>query len=289
MANLRYLGDLCVRDFVLSYGRVPSLIARAADLENHTLLPSQSRALPMTNTTGLPLIGAHRGATFAAPENTMAAFEAAIALKADFIETDIRRSSDGVLVLHHDPEVGSLNISATPFADLQAASLNRPLATLEDLLQLAKGKIGLDLELKEAGYEPQIATLLRAHQLDPETFVMTSFLESAVRQFKESYREAKCGLLIEDPSWQNDSSPETRLRRCGADFVAAEDRLINLEFVRRLASKNFPVWAWTVNDPSRIAKLLAMPGIEAVITDSFSIAQNEQARARNRSVPLTSL
>ncbi|HZL27763.1 MAG TPA: glycerophosphodiester phosphodiesterase, partial [Acidobacteriaceae bacterium] len=204
----------------------------------------------MTNPTGVPLIGAHRGATASAPENTMAAFAAAIALRADFIETDIRRTADRVLVLHHDPEIGPLKISTTPFASLQIADPN--LATLEDLLHLAKGKIGLDLELKEAGYEPQVATLLRDRQFTPDAFVITSFLESAVRQFKESYREAKCGLLIEDRS-----SPETRLRRCGADFVAAEDSLVDPAFARRLAAKNFPVWVWTVNDPVRIAALLA--------------------------------
>jgi len=231
----------------------------------------------MTNTTGVPLIGAHRGATASATENTMAAFQAAIALQADFIETDIRRTADGVLVLHHDPEIGPLSISTTPFAALQTTAPT--VTTLEDLLQLAKGKIGLDLELKEAGYEPQVATLLRAHQLDPETFIMTSFLESAVQAFKESYPEAKCGLLIEDLI---EGSIEAHLRRCGADFVAAKDSLATPDFVRHLASHGFPVWVWTVNDSSRIAELLTMPGIEAIITDDLSAARNGQIKARGR-------
>jgi glycerophosphoryl diester phosphodiesterase len=229
----------------------------------------------MTNTTGVPLIGAHRGATASAAENTMAAFAAAINLRADFIETDIRRTADNVLVLHHDPGIGGLKISATPFADLPATP-----ATLEDLLQLAKGKIGLDLELKEAGYEPEVAVILRAQRLDPESFVITSFLESAVRRFKESYREAKCGLLIEDRCWSTDLFPEIRLRRCGAGFVAAENSLVTPGFVRRLTSKNFPVWVWTVNDPIRIAELLATPGVEAIITDTLHVAQNAQKQAR---------
>jgi len=233
----------------------------------------------MTNSTRTPLLGAHRGATASAPENTLAAFEAAITQHADFIETDIRRTVDGVLVLHHDPEIGALKISTTTFASLRIAGPN--LAALEDLVQLAKGKIGLDLELKEAGYGPQVATLLRDHQLTPDAFVITSFLESAVRQFKESCREAKCGLLVEDRSWQNDLSPETRLRRCRADFVAAEDSLVDPAFVRRLAAKHFPVWVWTVNDPRRIATLLATPGIEAIITDALHLAQNAQTRARS--------
>lgn len=236
----------------------------------------------MTNTTSIPLIGAHRGATAFAPENTMTAFQAAIDLKADFIETDIRRTADGVLVLHHDIEIGPLNISAASFPELQAASLGRPLARLEELLQLAKGEIGLDLELKEAGYESEVAALVHAHHLDPETFVVTSFLESAVHDFKQSYPEATCGLLIEDEAEQSDISIEIRLQRCRADFVAVEDSLANLDFACRSTANGFPVWVWTVNDARRIAELLVMPGIEAIITDDLAVAQSAQTRARNR-------
>jgi glycerophosphoryl diester phosphodiesterase len=237
----------------------------------------------MTNTAGLPLIGAHRGATASAPENTMAAFAAAVALHADFIETDIRRTADGVLVLHHDPEIGTLKVSAATVATLRIAAPS--LATLEDLLQLAKGKIGLDLELKEAGYEPQVAAMLRDRQFATDAYVITSFLESAVRRFKEGCREAKCGLLVEDQSWENELSPETRLRDAGADFVAAEDSLVTPGFVRRVAAKHFPVWVWTVNDPRRIAALLATPGVEAIVTDALELAQNEQARTRAPAAP----
>ena len=60
----------------------------------------------MTKPTRTPLIGAHRGATATAPENTMAAFQAAIAQHADFIETDIRRTADGVVAGGAMPPAG---------------------------------------------------------------------------------------------------------------------------------------------------------------------------------------
>jgi glycerophosphoryl diester phosphodiesterase len=232
---------------------------------------------------GAPLIVAHRGVKDLGVENTMAAFRGAITLEADFIECDIRRTRDQVLVLHHDENLGAATISETSFSDLELAARAAalPLTRLEDLLEVAKGRIGLDLELKESGYEDQVVAMIRNHNISPESFVVTSFLEAAVVRFKECYGEAKCGLLLGDRSWWRDWYPVNRLRRSGVDFVAAKDRLVRMGFARRLASKGFPVWVWTVNDPLRMEKLLQMTGVEAVITDRVRMGKKAQRRARH--------
>src|SRR5450759_1398239 len=59
-------------------------------------------SIGVTDGTSFPLVIAHRGASRDAPENTPAAFEAAIALGADAVELDVRRTADGVLVVHHN-------------------------------------------------------------------------------------------------------------------------------------------------------------------------------------------
>ena len=59
-------------------------------------------SIGVTGGSSLPLVIAHRGASREAPENTPAAFEAAIALGADAVELDVRRTADGVLVVHHN-------------------------------------------------------------------------------------------------------------------------------------------------------------------------------------------
>src|ERR671934_1125696 len=71
-----------------------------------------------------PYMLAHRGASAYAPENTFAAFERALALRADGIETDVRASKDGQLVLVHDERVdrttdGEGRVSDLSFAELQ--------------------------------------------------------------------------------------------------------------------------------------------------------------------------
>jgi len=232
---------------------------------------------------GAPLIGAHRGVAGSGGENTLAAFGEAIRQRADFIETDIRKTKDGILVLHHDEKIGFAYIAETSFSDLQsiASVRKRPLAKLEELLALAKDRIMLDLELKESGYEGEIVALLQKHQVDTDDFVVTSFLEEAIRQFKNAYKEATCGLLVGKRSWWREWFLLRRVERSGADFVAANDRLVRLWFARRMARHDHPVWVWTVNDPARIARLLRTTGVEAVITDIVTTAKTEQETARS--------
>ena len=78
-----------------------------------------------------PFVIAHRGASWDLPENTLPAFERAIEVGADFIELDVRARPDGELVVTHDPPRGRLE-----------------LPTLAEAVALARGRIGLMVELK---------------------------------------------------------------------------------------------------------------------------------------------
>jgi Glycerophosphoryl diester phosphodiesterase len=99
-----------------------------------------------------PLVLAHRGACLRAPENTVEAFAVARELGADGVELDVRRTADGVLVVHHDPEVRDVGLIASmTLADLRAA---RPqLATLEDALDACRGLV-VNAEVKCLPWEP---------------------------------------------------------------------------------------------------------------------------------------
>ena len=229
---------------------------------------------------GAPLIAAHRGVQQFGGENTMRAYRTAIDFHANFIECDIRRTSDGVLVLHHDPAIGNVAIGQHTFAELEplAAAAGRPLARLEELLTAARGKIGLDFELKETGYENEVAEMIQRLAIDPANFVVTSFLDVALQRFKECYPAARCGLLVEYRRWPRNRFPVRRLRGLRADFIAPNHRLVTRGFARRMQRANFPLWVWTVNDQLRVAELLRTPGVEAVITDFVTTAQQQQSQ-----------
>ncbi len=118
-----------------------------------------------------PWIAAHRGHSARFPENTIAAFEGAVAAGADLIETDIQRARDGVFVCLHDPDLGRLAGNTAKVADLDAADLDAILGRrtaggvprLSQVLEFARGRIGLLLDLKstEARFVGAVARAVR--------------------------------------------------------------------------------------------------------------------------------
>ncbi|HEX3426460.1 MAG TPA: glycerophosphodiester phosphodiesterase [Acidimicrobiales bacterium] len=97
----------------------------------------------------MALVLAHRGASHAAPENTLEAFAVARRLGADGVELDVRRSADGELVVHHDAEVAGRG----PVSSLAAAELPPAVPSLEAALRACSGLV-VNIELKDLPGEP---------------------------------------------------------------------------------------------------------------------------------------
>ena len=100
-------------------------------------------------------IVAHRGYCARFPENSLAAFEQAIAAGADYLETDVRIAADGVPVCWHDPDLGRVTGVATPIAQTTAAALaaialpgGAHVHRLDEVLELARTRIPVMLDVK---------------------------------------------------------------------------------------------------------------------------------------------
>src|SRR6476646_5761786 len=155
--------------------------------------------------SGRPLVLGHRGASAVAPENTVAAFERARELGADGVELDVRRSADGVLTVHHDPDVAGVgHIAQTTIADLRAAQPD--IATLDEALAACRGLL-VNAEVKCLPWEPDAdrdGSVMRA-ALDaidafaagaPDTsFVISSFSIDAVDLAREYAPQFPTGWL----------------------------------------------------------------------------------------------
>ncbi len=124
-------------------------------------------------------IVAHRGASSEAPENTLEAFARAIEIGADMIEFDVRRASDGSLVISHDP--------------IRRRGPRPP--TLEETLRLTQGRIQLDVELKEPGCERDAMELLLRY-FPMADFCITSFLAPALRETRAINPGIRTGLIF---------------------------------------------------------------------------------------------
>lgn len=222
-----------------------------------------------------PLIIAHRGGAWpgVAGEQTPAHFARAIASGADYIEVDLRRTVDGQIVCVHDPDHAGVAIATTRYADLRdacAATDTPEPPTLLTLLDACAGRIAVDLELKVPGIEAEVVAAARGFGV--ERVLLKSFQDPIVRRLKRLAPEATVGLLlgVRTPARgaitrASEVFPEVRLRRCGADFVAPHFRLLRVGFLRRMRALGYPVYAWTVNAPARMAAL--MPRVDAIITD----------------------
>ena len=224
------------------------------------------------------LIIAHRGAPGDARENTIRSFERAIALGADMIEFDVRRTNDQVLIAYHDE-----TIQGKPVKELKFELINRiagnqgfEVPTVEDVLKCTKGKIRLDVELKEGGYEKETVELLFRH-FEEDQFVITSFHDASLRKIKDHCPSIQVGLIL----GRSNISLSTRIselfpaKRCGeakADFMAPHWKLLKLGFLERAEKAHRPLFVWTVNDGKMIRELLREGRVAGIVTDRTELA-----------------
>ncbi|MGB6941212.1 MAG: glycerophosphodiester phosphodiesterase [Bryobacteraceae bacterium] len=186
-------------------------------------------------------IVAHRGASSEAPENSLAAFAAAIEMGADMIEFDVRRARDGSLVISHDRVRGR----------------GPRLPTLEETLRLTQGRIQLDVELKEPGCERDaIHLLLRYFPL--ADFCVTSFLAPALRETRAIHPGVRTGLIF--ATWT--ARVRAACQSPDIDVLVAQSRLAG-----RAEKIGKPLFVWTVDRPSRTRALFARPMVEAIVTN----------------------
>jgi glycerophosphoryl diester phosphodiesterase len=236
----------------------------------------------------MTLVIAHRGAHAhrhaAGPrENTLEAFEAAIAAGADMIEFDVRRSADGQLVVVHDRAVGGRPINGLTHEELGHA-LGHRVALVREVVELACGRIGLDVELKEVGLAEDVLALLPPGAT-PEPLVVTSFLDGVVAEVKRRRPDVRTGLLLGVdrppfpmlPTRLRELRPIPRARACGADLLAPHFRIAALGVLAQAAAAGLPCLVWTVNEERRMAELLADPRVEGVISDRPAAALASRA------------
>lgn len=223
---------------------------------------------------------AHRGASGQAPENTHAAFAAALDLGVDAIELDCQLSADGELVVIHDETLdrttdGLGPVAARTWAELavlDAGAWRGPqfrgerIPRLEDVLDQVSGRALLNVEIKSArdvgAIEAKLAALTTARAA-LEWILFSSFHETAARNLHAAAPAASIGVL-----W------DRRSASAALDLAAALDarciiparRLVDARFVEAAHARDLGVWVWTVNEVLEMRRLLAL-GVDALFSD----------------------
>jgi glycerophosphoryl diester phosphodiesterase len=214
-----------------------------------------------------PLIVAHRGAWGEFPQNSLPALAAAIDAGCEMAELDVRRTRDGRLVAVHDARVRSAPVSALDHDELRGRLKPGQAPLLQEMAELARGQIALDIELKEAGYAPSVLQLLAG--LDPDQYVLTSFVDQALAEIRAIAPQARTGLLVGPARARR---LEARLTACGASFVAAHAGLARAGLLGWAANRGLENYVWTVNERRALRSLLTDNRVAAVITDRPDVA-----------------
>jgi glycerophosphoryl diester phosphodiesterase len=212
-----------------------------------------------------PLIIAHRGGATTAPENTIAAFEEAIALQADLIELDVRCTQDRVLIVHHDPTIQTQPIEALTWAEVQVLKPEVP--TLAAAIACCQGRIGLNVEIKEPGFEAEVVELVRTLP----NVVITSFYLGVVRAVREMNGAIALGFLMDHETLlalAEEAYLGKFLQAMGVKFVSPNVQILDSPLLAKLIPAEMPFWVWTVNEENEMRSLFANERVEAMITDN---------------------
>lgn len=225
-------------------------------------------------------ITAHRGDMLDAPENTIAAVESAIQKGADYAEVDVQMLADGNLILMHDSNflrTTAVDLSVREASYEEVVSLNaaaqmdwpnqEAVPFLEDVLETAKGRIRLNLELKTAENQAEMAA--RAVQLIEEAgmereVVITSLDESVLQEVETIKPQLRTGLIVVLTLGEVEKIP--------VDFFNMEISRINEERVDQIHLAGKEVHVWTVNSEAEMEEMLNM-GVDGLITDEVKLAK----------------
>jgi len=237
------------------------------------------------------LISAHRGG--AAAEGVPAAerYRRAIELGVDFVEFDVRRTRDGATVIFHDDRTASGREVRSLLHRELVDELGPEAMTLDELLDVAAGRVGLHLDLKETGYEAEIVRA--ALDRSPVDRLVITSGDAAIRTIKEQFPQVRAGLSIGEEidrlaPWMklrvrlSELFPRGRLQRSHADFVAVHRQLADLSVLRYCANHGMDAWVWTVDDEPGIAHFLADPRVTTLITNRPDIAMSISGARNSR-------
>lgn len=230
---------------------------------------------------------AHRGASVAAPENTMAAFRAALDAGSDWIELDVQRMADGRIVVIHDGDflrVGGdpRKVGAVTAADLAgidvgarygAAFAGEHAPLLEDVIALVRGRARLNVELKynvpDAALASAVVGLLRRERFLDQA-VITSLDYAAIQQVEAANPAVVTGHIV--------TAAVGNVLGTRADFLSLNAARATAALVRRAHRAGKRVHVWTVNTPDAMLELAAR-GVDNIITDDPALFARVRARA----------
>lgn len=229
------------------------------------------------------VVTAHRGFSGEYPENTLAAFRAAIATGADMVELDVHLTRDNELVVIHDDTLERTTDGKGNVADKTLAELKRldagfkfnprfageRIPTLAEVLDVTRGRILVNIELKKGKNFPYtmeeladrtLVVVEKAGMLDQVLF--SSFDPAAVDRIRVQNPRLPIAVITQKP-W---ATPEEAGGGKRYPAINSSFKNLNEKNIRLAHAAGLQVHAWTVNTPADMEKLIAL-GVDGIITN----------------------
>jgi glycerophosphoryl diester phosphodiesterase len=243
-----------------------------------------------------PLVNiAHRGASGYAPENTIAAFDKAVEMNADYIELDVQRSKDHKLVVIHDMSIDRTTNKTGLVKKLSYKKLKRLdagswfhesyqheyIPTLEEILnRYKKKKIGFLIELKDPhhypGIEYQVAKAIKTTQ---NPIIVQSFNSEAIKKFHCIAPFVPTGLLL---NVHSDPITDEFLQTISTytNYINLNILQINSELVNQIHHYKMKILSWVINHKETIPCLYNL-NIDGMITDYPDLLTKEEKQLQH--------
>jgi glycerophosphoryl diester phosphodiesterase len=228
-----------------------------------------------------PIPFAHRGGTGHAPENSMAAFEHAVALGFRYLETDVHRSSDGVLAAFHDS-----NLLRTCGVDAEIADLTwneiaelriderEQIPKMSDLLQRwPEHRFNIDCKSDDA--LPALIAMVEEFDL-LDRICVGSFSLKRLRKLRSALGPRLLTALspIEIGTLRfTGRLPGSHRRAAQVPPSSGRLTVVNDRFVRSAHRAGIPVHMWTINDEAETHRLLNL-GVDGIMTDNVEMLRS---------------
>ena len=212
----------------------------------------------------------HRGARAYAPENTIKSFEKAIEIGVDAVELDIRKTSDNELVVIHDADIkrttnGKGLVSELTLKEIRSFSADgEKIPTLDETLNFLDKKVKVFIELKEAGVEEQVLSMVRSKGLE-KNVVIVSFLEDALKKVRELDNDIETGLI-----YAKHKNPVKAALELKANYLLALYRFTHSANVQKAHENGLKMVVWTINDPEE-ANEYFNKGVDGIASDKPDI------------------
>ena len=213
----------------------------------------------------------HRGRTSKKSiDNTIQSVTNAIDLEVDMVEVDVRKTKDSQIICFHDSDIEGTLIKDLNYSDI--IKINAQIPTLEQILWSSKGKISIEVELKESGYEADVIAMVLDY-FNYDEFVIKSFNYLTIKKVKEIDEKIHAGLLLGSDytveqlkAVLRESFTLGKFTLSQADFISAHYKIFTAGFLFKFVRQNIPIQVWTVNNADSIRNLINLE-LYSVVTD----------------------